>query len=261
MVDRVHVERGERVAAGQPLIGLRSAVEAATANVAELRAKIDADIRAAQASVELARQKMQRARTLVAEDFVSTQAVEQASAEHEVAVQKLAQARGQQQVWEAERRVAEAQLALRTVRSPFAGVVVERYVTAGERVEDKPLLRVAVVHPLRVELMVSTQHYGALHAGDSITVRPELPGARPVVAKVMHIDKVMDAASNSFRVRLTLPNPNDELPAGLRCKAELPLAAGAAAASAPSAQPAPGAGASAAAVLPLAAARRAPGSL
>mgnify|MGYP000703449220 CR=1 FL=1 len=28
----------------------------------------------------------------------------------------------------------------------------------------------------------------------------------------------VDAASNTFRVRLTLPNPNLQLPAGLRCR-------------------------------------------
>ena len=51
---------------------------------------------------------------------------------------------------------------------------------------------------------------------------PELPGAEPVQATVQHVDQVLDAASNSFRVRLSLPNPNNQLPAGLRCKAEVP---------------------------------------
>jgi hypothetical protein len=31
---------------------------------------------------------------------------------------------------------------------------------------------------------------------------------------------VIDAASNSFRVRLELPNPENALPPGLRCKVE-----------------------------------------
>ena len=43
-----------------------------------------------------------------------------------------------------------------------------------------------------------------------------------VTATVRHVDRVLDAASNSFRVRLTLPNPHYRLPAGLRCKADLP---------------------------------------
>jgi len=32
---------------------------------------------------------------------------------------------------------------------------------------------------------------------------------------------VVDAASNSFRVRLLLPNPDQKIPSGLRCTVEL----------------------------------------
>ena len=229
LVQTLSVERGDRVSAGQAVVTLRADVERANAGVADTRANIDADVLAAQAGLDLAAQKVVRARALLAENFVSTQAVEQAQAEQEVARQKLAQTRSQQRIWIDERRVAEAQLALRTVRSPFAGVVIERFVNVGERVEEKPLLRVAVIDPLRVELMVPTAQYGAIAVGDRITIRPELPGVQAVTATVRHVDRVLDAASNSFRVRLSLPNPKHQLPAGLRCKADLPLSANAAA--------------------------------
>ncbi len=39
-------------------------------------------------------------------------------------------------------------------------------------------------------------------------------------ATVIVVDRVIDAASNSFRVRLELPNPDNALPPGLRCKLE-----------------------------------------
>jgi len=90
------------------------------------------------------------------------------------------------------------------------------------------MMRVAVIDPLRVELMVPTSQYGTLAAGDQVVVHPELPGAAAVTATVRSIDTVLDAASNSFRVRLALPNPNYRLPAGLRCKADLPTAQAAA---------------------------------
>jgi membrane fusion protein, heavy metal efflux system len=37
---------------------------------------------------------------------------------------------------------------------------------------------------------------------------------------VSMVDKVVDPASNTFRVHLELPNPNGAMPAGLRCKAQ-----------------------------------------
>ena len=242
LVERLNVERGDAVRSGQPLLTLRADVERANANAAQTRADIDADVLAAKASLALALQKVTRAEALVAKNFVSNQAAEQALGEAEVARQKVNQVRAQQRIWVEERRVAEAQLALRTVRSPFTGVVVERYVNLGERVEERPLMRVAVIDPLRVELMVPTAQYGSLVPGDKVTIRPELPGVDSVIATVSHVDRVLDAASNSFRVRLTLPNPNYRLPAGLRCKADLPVVAGAPAAApkfAPAATPRP----------------------
>ena len=237
VVERLEVERGASVIAGQPLLRLRADVERANAGAAQTRARIDADVLAATASLDLAEQKLKRADSLVAQGFVSAQASEQARGEAEVARQKLRQVRGQQSITQEEKRVAEAQLALRTVRSPLSGVVVERYVNLGERVEERPLMRVAVIDPLRVELMVPTAMYGALALGDQVSIRPELPGAAPVLATVRHVDQVLDAASNSFRVRLTLPNPDMKLPAGLRCKADLPGTAAAAAVPVPALSP------------------------
>lgn len=237
LVERLHVERGDVVKAGQNLVSLRSDIERANVGVADSRARVDAEILAAKASLDLAQQKVRRAESLVAQNFVSAQAVEQARGEAEVARQKLSQVDSQQRIWVQERQVAQAQLAVRNVRSPFAGVVAERYVNLGERVEERPMMRIAVINPLRVELLVPTALYGRLAKGDQISVLPELPGAEPVLARVQHVDKILDAASNSFRVRLSLPNPGNRLPAGLRCKAEVP-GAEALPASPPPAQPA-----------------------
>ena len=226
VVERLNVKRGDEVVAGQPLLTLRADVERANLGTASARAQVDADVLSAKASVALAEQKLMRAEALLAQNFVSDQAVEQARGEAEVSRQKLSQVRAQRKILAHERGAAEAQVAMRIVRSPFAGVVVERHVNPGERVEDKPVMRIAVIDPLRVELMVPTAQYGAIARGDRVMIKPELPGAVAVSATVREVDRVLDAASNSFRVRLALPNPDRKLPAGLRCKAELPMVAG-----------------------------------
>ena len=135
------------------------------------------------------------------------------------------QAREQREVSRQEREVASAQLGQRTIRSPIDGVVAERFVSAGERVDDKPLLRIAKVDPLRVQLVVPVALYKQIAIGGSAKVMPELPGAVALTAQVTMVDKVIDAASNTFRVHLELPNPDGALPAGLRCKAEFNLPA------------------------------------
>jgi cobalt-zinc-cadmium efflux system membrane fusion protein len=221
VIEQFPVKLGDTVTAGQPLVLLRADVERANAQVAELRSSVDAEAKAAQANVVLARQKVQRNQQLLAQNFVSPQAVEQAVAEAEVAQQRYKMAQSQQQIYRREQAVANAQLGLRTLRSPINGVVVERYSNLGERVEERPVMRIASINPLRVSLMIPMAQYGQIGLGDVMTVRPELPGIAALQATVQYVDKVVDAASNTFRVRLLLPNPDHSLPGGLRCKADL----------------------------------------
>lgn len=234
IIESLPVALGDEVVAGQTLATLRADVERANAQVAQLRSQVDADARAAQANLILAQQKVNRTRQLMTQNFVSAQAVDQAVAEAEVADQKYKLARSQLQIYQQEQNVAKAQLGLRTLRSPISGVVVERYNNLGERVDDRPVLRVASIDPLRVSLMIPIAQYGQIRVGSTMVIRPELPGIAPLNATVKYVDKVVDAASNTFRVRLILPNPSHRLPGGLRCKAEL-QAGGAAVSAAPAA--------------------------
>ena len=228
IVAKMKVDIGDTVKEGQTLVMLRADVERASVNAAQARAGIDADVLAAEANLLLARQRFTRARDLQTQGFVSAQAVEQALAEQEVAVQKLRQAKGSVQVSDGDLGVVRAQLGQRKVKSGFDGVVVERFVNAGERVDDKPMLRIARLDPLRVELVVPASRYGSVALKDSIEVWPDLPGAKAGKARVTHIDPIIDAASNTFRVRLKLPNPDHKLPGGARCKVDLGPVPGAA---------------------------------
>lgn len=231
VVESVKVERGDRIARGQVIAVLRADVERAAVGVAASRASVSAEVQAAQSNYELARQKLVRAQDLVSRKFISDQALEQTRAEAEVAEQRLAQAKDQRRIWERELRLAEAQLELRTIRSPATGVVVERYMSGGERIEDKPIVRVATINPLRVEVVIPASLYGTIRAGSSLTVTPDLPNAKPRLAKVVLVDSIIDGPSNTYRIRLDLPNPNHTLPAGPRCKIDLGLDANPAAAA------------------------------
>jgi RND family efflux transporter MFP subunit len=219
VVSEVHVDRGDRVSKGQVLAVLRASVERASLSVASSRADSTAEMQAAQTNAKFARDKLDRTEGLFREQFVSEQAVHQARAEADVAEQRLSLVRDQRRVSMQERGVAAAQLSQRVIRSPIDGVVAERFVTAGERVDDKPLLRIAKLDPLRVQLVVPVAMYLQVQTGGVANVWPDLPGAKQLQAKVTMIDKVIDPASNTFRVHLELPNANGELPAGLRCKA------------------------------------------
>ena len=221
VIESIHVERGDRVAKGQALASLRADVERASVGVASSKALAMGEINGAAANAELARQKLARAKELVEQKFISDQALEQARAESVMADQRLAQAREQRNVLLREHELAQAQLGMRIIRSPTAGVVADRYLSVGERVEEKPLFRVAVVDPLRVEVVLPAQMFNSMHTGMGMVITPEYPNAGARQARVVLVDKLIDGASNTFRVRLELPNADMRLPAGLRCKAEM----------------------------------------
>jgi RND family efflux transporter MFP subunit len=221
LLRQVHVERGDSVRKGQILATLSADVEQASLGVARTRAEADADVRAAQADFDYNRQRLARAEDLRRQNFISEQALEQSRAEAEIARQKLAQAQEQRRVWAREFDLAQSQVAQRVIRSPFNGVVVERYRYPGERVEEKPILKLASLDPLRVEVFMPASRYGQIKPGMVLAVSPELPGTEAYEAKVARVDRIIDPASNTFRVQLRLPNPKQALPAGLRCKVVL----------------------------------------
>ena len=221
VIQSMEVDRGQRVHKGQVVATLRASVERAAFDVARSRADANADLQAAAASASFNRDRLTRAEDLFRQNFISQQALDQARTESQLADQKLTQAREQRAVSLQERDVAAAHLSERVIRSPMDGVVAERYMAPGERADDKPLLRIARIDPLRVQLVLPTAMYGQVQVGGAVNVMPDLPGAARVTARVTMVDKVVDPASNTFRVQLEVPNPDLSLPAGLRCKAEL----------------------------------------
>lgn len=237
VIEAIHAERGDRVVRGQPLATLRADVERMSVVVAQSRAAAIGELEGAKANADLARQKLVRAQDLARQQFISGQALEQARAEAVVADNRLAQAKEQRDIYAHEHQLAKVQLGLRTIRSPSDGVVADRYLSVGERVEEKPVFRVAVVDPLRVEVVLPVAMYSQMKRGMSMSILPEFPGAKPRLAQVVLVDSMIEGASNTFRARLELPNRDHSLPAGLRCKAE--IADATVAVQRPAARPAP----------------------
>ena len=220
VIERIPVERGDLVKKGQVIAILRNDVERAALDVAKNKALTDADVQAAIANVAFTRQRLNRAADLVKKEFLSEQALEQNRVDFQVAEQKLALAREQRRIWVSEKDLAQSQLAQRTLHSPMDGIVSERFASTGERVENRSVARVVSINPLFIEVMVPAVHFGKITTGMSAAVTPELPNMPALEATVNLVDRLIDGASNTFRVRLELPNSNLAIPAGPRCKVD-----------------------------------------
>lgn len=223
LIESIAVDRGDRVVRGQPIVHLAAQVERAALAVARERAGQQGEVAVASSSRELAERELERARELHARNFVSQTYLDKARAEAKVASGRSDSAQERRTLSTREVDLAAAQLGQRTIRSPIDGVVIERFMAPGEFVDQKPVLRIAAIDPLRVDVLVPAQAFGQVSAGQRATVVPELLNRSEHMATVRTVDKVVDAATNTFRVRLELPNPGAALPAGLRCKVDLAL--------------------------------------
>jgi cobalt-zinc-cadmium efflux system membrane fusion protein len=220
VLEKITVERGDSVKAGQIVAQLKSDVERASVNVAEVRARAEAELKAASVAAELAQAKAARAQHLVDVGFISKEGADQAEAEALIAKNRVAQAREAQRLSQQELALSNSQLAQRSIRIPFSGIVVERYRTEGERIEREPIVRIAKIDPLRIEMVLPLSQFGQVKLGSTVNIRTDVTGDKPLPATVTLVDRVVDAASNTFRVRLSLPNPDRSIPAGLRCMAD-----------------------------------------
>lgn len=101
---------------------------------------------------------------------------------------------------------------------PIAGIVVQVMLASGESVKDRPIMVVAQVDQLNVEIIRWEKKCGSIKVGSKAEVQPLLRGMKPRVAEVTVVDRVIDAASNTFGVRLEMPNPDYAIPGGIRCE-------------------------------------------
>lgn len=220
VIAEVLVQRGEVVTKGQVLARLQSGVERAALAVAQERAAQVGEEAVANSSRNLAARELERANELFGQQYVSRTYLDKQRAEAQAALGRTTQAIENRRLARRQLQLAMTQLEQRTIRAPFSGVVVERFLAAGEFVDQKPVLRLAAVDPLRVDVLVPAVSFGSIQFGQSAKVYPEMAGATARTASVKTVDRLIDAASNTFRVRLELPNEDQSLPAGLRCAVE-----------------------------------------
>ena len=217
IIDTISVDRSDPVEKGQVVARLKSDVEQAQVELGKQRAGFDSEIESKRASLSFAQRNQERTQKLFNKKAVPFHVLDEAKTDAILAATELRTAEQNKRMAELELERAEATLELRTVRSPISGVVVERLKAPGEFIEDKPILRIAQLDPLRVEVIVPVGKFGTITTGMRAEVTPELARKRKYIAQVTIVDKVVDAASGTFGVRLELPNPGNYIPGGLRC--------------------------------------------
>ena len=188
------------------------------ANLEGARAELESAIKSNQVRLEFGVRRYDRTVEVFRKDLVPLKEMDEAETAKILADLGLLEAHENRRMAELELQRATVAVGLRTIRSPVRGVVTERVLSAGEFAGQAPILKVARIDPLRVEVFVPVALFGKVAVGMRAHVMPESPVGGARIAEVTIVDRVIDAASGTFGVRLALPNRDLRLPAGLKCK-------------------------------------------
>ncbi|WP_305906946.1 efflux RND transporter periplasmic adaptor subunit [Methylomarinum sp. Ch1-1] len=217
VLESVLVNKSDRVTKGQELAKLEASVEAANVEVAAQEARMGNLIHAKKLHFQYAQRKMERIADLFRGKVSSTQEYDEAATEVALAKSQWLQSQLDKRKNELKLALAKAQLEQKTIKSPINGIVVERYLMPGESVENQPILQLAKIDPLMVEVVAPAELFGKIQQNMAVEVYPDIPVNSNYQATVSVIDRMIDAASGSFSIRLSLPNPDDKLIGGSKC--------------------------------------------
>lgn len=218
ILDFIGVDRGDYVKTGQVIAAMQSGVEKASVELARVRADMTATIKAKKEELEFALRNQGRLKELYEKKAIPHTEWDQVETKRILAEHQLADALENKKVADMELKRAQEALNRMSIRSPLNGVVVEKYLSPGEYIEDQAILRLAQIDPLYVEVFLPVGMLGTVRTGMKGIVKPQEPVGGEYPAKVIVVDRVIDAASETFGVRLELPNPEHKITAGLKCK-------------------------------------------
>lgn len=218
VVAQVKVRRSASVKKGQPLVLLESSVENSVVDRAQVLVQVEGDLKLQKEKLAFAKRMFVRVEELFESEAISAEKYDQGATEVVMARARLQKAKENRELARLDLARAKAMLNQRTIKSPISGIVINRFVSPGEFVEGQPLLRVAQMNPLRVEVILPGEMFDKIKPGMKADVILDLANNRSYGSTVAIVDRVIDPASGTFGVRLELPNPDYRLPSGLKCK-------------------------------------------
>jgi len=196
-VEALTVDHGDRVRKGQVLARIDYALQLAQRDQAR-------------AGHELAVKTLERLDKLRADDMVSQQDLDQARTQ--VLTSKAALA------------ITEAQLGKSVVRSTISGIVARRHADAGEYANPGvPLVQVVDFSTVKVSAQVAETDAARVRRGLPTRVRFDALG-REVDGKVHVLMPAAHHMSNTYELRVKLPNPDHAILVGMAATVSIDVA-------------------------------------
>jgi membrane fusion protein (multidrug efflux system) len=197
IIIKIAAENGAAVKAGDVLVELDTTTERPQLEAAEARA-------------DLARVNIERMKELWEQKANSKSEFDAASATYKQTI--------------AEVSALKALIAKKQVRAPFAGRVGIRHVNLGQFVaRGAPLLPLQKLDPIYVNFTVPQRQLPMISLGQKVAMTVDAFEQTPFAATVTAINSEVDSATRNIWVQATVPNPNEQLRAGMFARVEVEM--------------------------------------
>lgn len=230
-ISKIHVDRGDYVKANQLLVEVDHtdyvhAVNRAKANLAAARANAVSQ----EATIRNAKVNLDRMRSLIKEEFVSQQDVDNAAAAYDVALAQLDSLRAQAHQMEVALRQSETNLTYSYIRAPFAGSISVRNLDAGSFVSgstgststlSRGILVLQDITTMRVLVEVVEKDVPLLQIGQPAELRAEAYPDRVFTGKVTRVVHALDRNTRTMTVEVDIPNADRALNGGMFARVEI----------------------------------------
>jgi membrane fusion protein (multidrug efflux system) len=197
VVAQINFQNGGDAKKGDVLMKLDSSAE-------------EAQLRTAEADLELARANLQRSQDLATRKVISKQELDAAQS-----------AFGQKQGSVDNMR---AFITKKQVRAPFDGQLGIRQVNVGQSIDARtPIVQLTALDPVYVDFALPQQNLPKLATGFETQVRTDALPGREFEGKLTAINSMVDTVTRNIGVQATLENPDHTLKPGMFVKVDVLL--------------------------------------
>jgi membrane fusion protein (multidrug efflux system) len=230
-ISKIYVDKGDYVKADQLLVEVDHtdyvhAVNRAKANLAAARANVVSQ----EATIRNAKLNLDRMRSLIKDQYISQQDLDNAQASYDVAVAQIESLRAQVHQMEVALQQAETNLTYSYIRAPFAGSISVRNLDAGAFVSgstgststlSRGILVLQDITTVRVLVDVVEQDVPLVKFGQTAELRADAYPGRVFTGKVTRIVQALNPSTRTMTVEVDIPNPDRALKGGMFARVEL----------------------------------------
>ena len=185
-VSRILFDSGMRVNVDDLLVQQDTSVE-------------EAQLRSAEASVDLAKINVERLRELLADTTIAQSEYDNTHAQYKQAMAQVDNIR--------------ALIRKKSIRAPFSGLLGIRQVNLGQILkEGEPIVSLQTLDPIYVNFLLPQQQLSRVRTGLTVRVTTDVLPEQVIDGNITAINSRVDAATRNIEIQSTLSNPG----AGLR---------------------------------------------